>query len=114
MGMESLYSNIPHQDGLNACKFFLENTGTDADFVVKLIKFILTRNYFEFDNKIYLQETGTAMGRKMAPQYANLFMAKLESDFLSSCPIRPLAYYCYIGDILIIWTKSESQLKTFH
>ncbi|CAJ0967446.1 unnamed protein product [Ranitomeya imitator] len=114
MDVESLYSNIRHQDGLNACKFFLENTGTDADSVVKLIKFILTHNYFEFDNKIYLQKTGTAMGSKMAPQYANLFMAKLESDFLSSCPIRPLAYYRYIDDILIIWTESEQQLKMFH
>ncbi|CAJ0941151.1 unnamed protein product [Ranitomeya imitator] len=43
-----------------------------------------------------------------------IFMAKLESDFLSSCPIRPLAYYRYIDDILIIWTESEPQLKTFH
>ncbi|XP_073406721.1 uncharacterized protein [Dendrobates tinctorius] len=41
-------------------------------------------------------------------------MAKLESDFLSSCPIRPLAYYRFIDDILIIWTESEQQLKTFH
>ncbi|CAJ0945054.1 unnamed protein product [Ranitomeya imitator] len=114
MDVESLYSNISHQDGLNACKFFLENTGTDADSVLKLIKLILTHNYFEFDNKIYLQKTGTAMGSKMATQYANLFMAKLESDFLSSCPIRPLAYYCYIDDILIIWMESERQLKTFH
>ncbi|CAJ0943542.1 unnamed protein product [Ranitomeya imitator] len=102
MDMESLYSNIPHQNGLNACKVFIENTGTDTDSVVKLIKFILTHNYFEFDSKIYLQETGTAMGSKMAPQYANLFMAKLESDFLFSRPIRPLAYYRYIDVILII------------
>ncbi|CAJ0963985.1 unnamed protein product [Ranitomeya imitator] len=67
MDVKSLYSNNPHQDGLNTCKFFLENTGTDADSVVKLIKFILTHNYFEFDNKIYLQENGTAMG-KSEPQ----------------------------------------------
>ncbi|CAJ0965714.1 unnamed protein product [Ranitomeya imitator] len=114
MDMESLYSNIPHQDGLNAFKVFMENTGTDANSVVKLAKFILTHNCFEFDNKIYLQETGTAMGSKMAPQYANVFMAKLESEFLSSCTIRPLAYYHYIDDNLIIWTESEPQLKTIH
>ncbi|CAJ0954690.1 unnamed protein product [Ranitomeya imitator] len=89
-------------------------TGNDADYVVKLIKFILTNNYFEFVNKIYLQETGTAMGSNMAPQYANLFMAKFEGDFLSSCPIRPLANYRYIYDILIIWMESEPQLKMFH
>ncbi|CAJ0966790.1 unnamed protein product [Ranitomeya imitator] len=114
MDVESLYSNIQHQDGLNACKFFLENTGTDVHSVVKLIKFILTHNYFEFDKRIYLQETGRAMGSKMAPQYANLFIAKLESYFLSSCPIRPLTYYRYIDDILIIWMESKPQLKTFH
>ncbi|CAJ0960475.1 unnamed protein product [Ranitomeya imitator] len=92
----------------------MESTGNDTDSMVKLTKFILTHNYFEIDIKIYLQETGKAMGSKMAPQYANLFMPKLEREFLSSCSISPLAYYCSIDDILIIWTESEQQLKTFH
>ena len=32
----------------------------------------------DINNKYYLQIQGTAMGTKMAPAYANLFMGKLE------------------------------------
>ena len=34
---------------------------------------------------IYLKGFGTAVGTKMAPCYATLFMGKLEMDFLGSC-----------------------------
>ncbi|OCT91809.1 hypothetical protein XELAEV_18014865mg [Xenopus laevis] len=54
------------------------------------------------------------MGSKMAPQYANLFIAQLEENFLASCNIRPLTYLQYIDDILIIWTASEKELLAFH
>ena len=36
------------------------------------------KNVFEFNNRYYLQIQGTAMGTKMVPAYANLFMGKLE------------------------------------
>ncbi|OCT82429.1 hypothetical protein XELAEV_18024959mg [Xenopus laevis] len=36
----------------------------------------------------------------MAPQYANLFMAQLEENFLASCNTRPLTYLWYIDDTL--------------
>ena len=44
------------------------------------------------------------MGTRMAPFYANIFMAELEENFLSGYPCKPLAYYRYIGDIFIIWS----------
>ncbi|OCT74617.1 hypothetical protein XELAEV_18033603mg [Xenopus laevis] len=53
---------------------------------------------------------GTSMGTRFAPQYANLFMAKLEEDFLSTCNTKPLTYLRYIDDIFIIWTDSEQEL----
>ncbi|OCT62644.1 hypothetical protein XELAEV_18043729mg [Xenopus laevis] len=54
------------------------------------------------------------MGTRFAPQYAKLFMAKLEQDFLASCTTKPLAYFRYINDILIIWTDTEQKLIRFH
>lgn len=38
----------------------------------------------------------------MAAQYANIFMAKHECNFLFSCPIRPLPYYRYNDNIQIV------------
>ena len=37
---------------------------------------------FAFNSKHYLQKHGTAMGTRMAPSYANLFLGKFERDTL--------------------------------
>jgi hypothetical protein len=42
----------------------------------KFIKLFI--NNFTFDGNHYLQINGTAMGTKMAPSYANIFMGDLE------------------------------------
>ncbi|CAM4681193.1 unnamed protein product [Caretta caretta] len=54
------------------------------------------------------------MGTRMAPQYANIFMADLEQRFLSSRPLKPLLYLRYIDDIFIIWTHGKEALEEFH
>ena len=41
---------------------------------------VLKNNVFEFNGNFYLQIQGTAMGTKMVPAYANLFMGKLEIE----------------------------------
>ena len=38
----------------------------------------LKYNIFEFNQELYLQLIGTAMGIRPAPSYANLFMAKID------------------------------------
>ncbi|OCT84288.1 hypothetical protein XELAEV_18022446mg [Xenopus laevis] len=54
------------------------------------------------------------MGTHFEPQYSNLFMAKLEEDFLSTCNTKPLTYLRYIDDIFIFWTDTEQELTQFH
>ena len=44
------------------------------------------------------------INNRMAPCYANIFMAELEENFLSGYPYKPLAYYRFIDDIFIIWS----------
>ena len=50
--------------------------------IIDLIRLILTMNIFKFNNNHYLQTHDTAMGTRMAPSYANLFLAKFETDAL--------------------------------
>jgi hypothetical protein len=45
---------------------------------------VLKKNNFTFNGDHYLQINGTAMGTKMAPSYANIFMGKLEKQLLES------------------------------
>ena len=54
------------------------------------------------------------MGTKMAPQYANIFMANLEENFLQNTHNKPLIYLRYIDDILLLWTHGEEKLLQFY
>ncbi|XP_057310304.1 uncharacterized protein LOC130648280 [Hydractinia symbiolongicarpus] len=89
--VSSLYTNIPHQEGVDACIHFItkyRNTlpsFTPNEHVIRtLFSFILENNYFMFLNEIYLQLLGTAMGTKVAPPYASLFLGLFEQTTYSS------------------------------
>ena len=80
LDVSSLYTNIPHEDGIQACKSSLEKDGISTERITEieeLMKLVLGNNHFKFDGKHYLQKLGTAMGSSMAP----LFMGKFEEDF---------------------------------
>ena len=86
LDVSSLYTNIPHEDGIQACKSFLEKDGISTERITEieeLMKLVLENNHFKFDGKHYLQKLGTAMGSSMAPSYASLFMWKFEEDFFT-------------------------------
>ena len=53
------------------------------------------------------------MGTRMAPSYANLFMASLEKQILNTAPsqLKPLIWKRYIDDIFMIWSHGESSLQ---
>jgi hypothetical protein len=44
-------------------------------------------------DSIFLQINGTAMGTKMAPSYANIFMGKLEKLIIKSAPYKPISWF---------------------
>ena len=116
LDVSSLYTNIPHDEGIKACEEAL-NTRIDQSLPTEdlchLIKLILTRNAFIFNEAFYLQQSGTAMGTRMAPSYANLFMGKFEREFLQTQTALPLVWWRFIDDVFAIWTHGEQQLQTF-
>ena len=117
MDVSSLYSNIPHADGVQACREFLTKHGQPDEFVsdiCDLIDFILSHNNFTFNGNHFLQVKGTAMGTRMAPSYANIFMACFEDKLLNSSTIRPAHYYRYIDDIFFIWPHGEEEFLAFY
>ena len=63
--------------------------------------------------KLILEGDGTAMGTKMAPAYANLFMGDLEQKLLAQSPLKSLVWWCYIDDIFMIWPHGEEKLNEF-
>ena len=78
----SLYTSIPHELGLRAIEYWINNFATSLerpfsnDFILKAMSVVLKENTFQFDNKNYKQIQGTAMGTKVAPTYATLVMVQ--------------------------------------
>ena len=116
MDVTSLYTNIPHSDGIKAC----EEAWDERDIkdpptqtLVKLLTLVLKCNNFEFNGQHYLQVQGTAMGTKMAPAYANMFMGRLEKQLLMSVTLRPFSWLRFIDDIDMKWLHGRDNLDTF-
>ena len=116
-----MYSNIPTEEGLDAFKEELEkreDKTIPTEYILKLLKLVLESNIFEFDREYYIQLIGTAMGTRVAPTYANIFMAKLEKFMLENCPqnLSELVHCWkrFIDDIFVIFCGSYADLEKFH
>ena len=72
---------------------------------------VLSYNSFQFDGKNYLQIGGTAMGTRVAPSYANIFMNNFEERQVYTHCLQPAAWYCYI--IFCLWQHGEGKLDKF-
>jgi hypothetical protein len=90
----SLYTSIPHDLGLEAITFWVENYAQSlarkftTRFIIEAISIILKENTFCFDDTHYKQIQGTAMGTKMAPTYATLVMGYLEKKLYGTYEVK--------------------------
>ena len=113
VNVTALYMNIPHQDGIEKTRRFLSKHGAsqaEITLTETLLGHILKKNYFQFNNEHYLQVSGTAMGTRCAPNYAIIFMAELEEEFLATIDKKPKIWRRLIDDIFMIWNLGELEL----
>ena len=114
--IDSLYTNIETQLGLEAVREvfnkYPDPTRPD-EALLTLLELGLTKNDFEFNSKFYLQVHGTAMGKKFAPAYANIYMAGWERTVFPKCRKLPDFYVRYLDDIFGIWSHSMADFCDF-
>ena len=125
LDVSALYTNIPITEGLEALKTFLTKhyDNKTSRMVTNLAKLVLENNFFEFNGTMSLQTAGTAMGTRMAPSYAIIYMDNLETKLLQRSPIKPKLWKRYIDDIFTIlpeeptdftaWLNSQHQSIKF-
>ena len=58
----------------------------------------------------YLQIRGTAMGTKTAVAFANIFMAKVETEILNQSALKPLVWKQFIDDIFSLWITTTEEI----
>ena len=95
---------------MKACDHFMSEGGKSQEasrsFISKQISLVLTKSNFQFNDDKYHQVLGTAMGAKMAPSNASLFLGKLEMDLFDSCHKTPLIWLRLLDDIYMVVNKT--------
>ena len=74
---------------------------------------VLENNFFEFEDKVFKQKLGTAIGTKFAQGFANIFIRALEKRLLDSSEITPWIWWRFLDDIFVIWLHSYEELEMF-
>ena len=114
-----LYTNIPHNDLETAVRHFLSDRKYDTDIppvedIVKVMNHVLKNNTFVFENQVYKQIFGTAMGTPMAPTISSLFMGWLEERLLANSPVTiDPKFWRFLDDIYLLWTGTDEQWDIF-
>ena len=94
LGVSSLYTNIPHSEGMDiVCRQYEIHYGPEPPIPLsqlrELIRLILEENSFRFTERQYIQIHGIAMGTKMAVAFSVIFMADQEERLLSVSLFKP-------------------------
>ena len=117
MDIKSLYTVIPHNSGLEALKYFLDKRPVlDPPTVTltRLAELVLTLNAFSFNNEFYHQVGGVAMGSKMGPNYACLFVGYVEEQIGQQYTgTVPQLHKRYIDDVVGIASCSRVELEDY-
>lgn len=76
-------------------------------FLMTLLDLVLSKNYFRFCSKIYLQLQGTLMAKNV--------MASFGSQFVISDPyVDKIAKWArYVDDVFLMWKGTEIELEHF-
>ena len=118
----SLYTSISHELGLKATEYWISKfrhiipVRFTSVFILESVDFVLKNNFFLFDNNLYQQLIGTAMGTGFAPPYACLTVGFLEvTRFYPELPLNLSSFYCefitklfyrFMDDGFIPWPRS--------
>lgn len=116
----SLYTSITTKTGLEAIKYWIENkrelipSRFSNEFILESLEFVLNNNNFIFDDYMFKQISGTAMGTKCAPPFAcltigyqeetKLFPIELQKHFtLEECELIKKVLKRYMDDGFLFW-----------
>ena len=120
MDVSSLYPIIDHEEGVKACEYALNKHKIpliSTSVLTGLIMTVLKSNTLRLGKRFFHQIKGTAMGTSMAVNFANLFMAKFETEMLADYKKKlkklPTVWLQYIDDIFLTWDHDETSLNNF-
>ena len=104
MDIKSLYTAIPHNGGLEALTYYLDQRTImepPTHTLTRLAELVLTLNAFTFNDQHYRQIGGVAMGTKMGPNYSFMFVGFIEERIRAQyTSFVPQSHQRYIDDVV--------------
>ena len=115
----SLFTAIPVEKACERIRTKLETdvtltsgTKLTIDNIISLLRFTLTNSLFTYNNTIYKQVHGCAMGSPVSPVIANLYMEEIEVRAVTNTANPPKEWDRYVDDVFSIMKKDA--VSTFH
>ncbi|XP_068756304.1 uncharacterized protein [Montipora capricornis] len=115
----SLFTAIPVDKAWDYVRKKLEDdlslhsrTNLDIKDIISLLNFVLSNNFFVYNDTIYKQIHGCAMGSPVSPVVANLCMEEIEKTAINTSTVSPKFWKRYVDDSFCI-IKSDA-VASFH
>jgi hypothetical protein len=117
--IKSLFTNIPLDETIKIAtdslydRQLINSTLSKMSFS-QLLKLAVKDILFIFNEKLYCQTEGVAMGNPLGPTMANVFLCYHEKIWLDECPIdfKPVYYRRYVDDTFLLF-KDNSHIPKF-
>ena len=114
--VSSLFTNIPLDETITICADTLYNIPDSQPCIpkevfVELLHSATSTVEFSFDNTIYRQIDGVAMGSPLGPALANIFVGYYEEKLFSEIS-KPAVYFRYVDDTFVIF-QNEKESEEF-
>ena len=118
LDVDSLFTNIPLEETINICTESVYNQNDIVEGLSKsefkeLLSLATKESYFIFNEFLYKQIDGVAMGSPLGPTLANAFLCFYEKKWLDKCPkeFKPVYYRRYVDDIFVLFRSRDHLVK---
>ena len=115
--ISSLFTNVPLEETINICADALYCDDSDAQpliskaVFIELMKSATSRVEFSFNDIMYKQIDGVAMGSPLGPALANIFVGFYEEKLFSQIS-KPSTYFRYVDNTFAMF-RNEEKLENF-
>jgi hypothetical protein len=79
---------------------------------MKISQILIKQNYFQFQDTLYIQKEGLAMGAPTSSIFSEIYLQHIKNtkvvDILLQHQI--IGYFCYVDDILIVYKKDTTNI----
>ena len=115
--ISSLFTNVPLAETIEICAngLYSNNNLSSPLFppsvFIELMELATSSIEFSFNNEMYRQIDGVAMGSPLGPALANIFVGYHEAKLFGN-EDKPLMYHRYVDDTFLIF-RDETQSNSF-